>query len=289
MPPVAVVADTTNYLPADLREAAGIHAVSLYVRWGDELERESDMPDFTAFYEKLRAASSLPTTSQPSIGDFLAVYEPLLEAGHEILSVHLPSGISGTCDTARQAAAQLSESGAYAGRIEVMDASSACGGMGLVALAAAAKAQTGASLREVAEHAREARADLKIWFAVDTLEYLRRGGRVGAAAAYLGGALKIKPILTIEQEIAPIERVRTSGKAFERMVDYMRSRHADGADAWVVQHIQAHEQAERLVERGREIYGCEPHFVSEVGPVIGAHAGPGLLGVGGIAKRFVEL
>ena len=288
MAPVAVVADTTNYLPADVREAAGIHAVSLYVRWGDELERESEMPDFTAFYEKLRSASNLPTTSQPSIGDFLAVYEPLLESGHDILSVHLPSGISGTCDTARQAATQLAEGG-YAERIEVYDASTACGGMGLVALAAAAKARTGATLRDVAEHAREARAELKIWFAVDTLEYLRRGGRVGAAAAYLGGALKIKPILTIEQEIAPIERVRTSGKAFERMVEYMRSRQADGADAWVVQHIQAHEQAERLVERGREIYGSEPLFVSEIGPVIGAHAGPGLLGVGGVAKRFVEL
>jgi DegV family protein with EDD domain len=287
MPPVAVVADTTNYLPADIREAAGIHSVSLYVRWGDELERELDMPDFTAFYERLRSAPELPTTSQPSIGDFLAVYEPLLESGHEVLSIHLPSGISGTCDSARQAAAQVSERG-HAGRIEVLDAATACGGMGLVALAAAAKARTGATLTEVLAHARAARDDLKIWFAVDTLEYLRRGGRVGAAAAYLGGALKIKPILTIEQEITPIERVRTSGKAFERMVDYMRSREADGADGWVVQHIQAYEQADRLVERGREIFGSEPLFVSEVGPVIGAHVGPGLLGVGGFGKRWLD-
>ena len=284
MPPVAVVADTTNYLPADVREAAGIHSVSLYVRWGDELERESDMPDFTAFYERLRGAAELPTTSQPSIGDFLAVYEPLLEAGHEVLSVHLPSGISGTCDTARQAAAAASDPS----RIEVLDAETACGGMGLVALAAAAKARTGASLREVADHARAARGELKIWFAVDTLEYLRRGGRVGAAAAYLGGALKIKPILTIEQEITPIERVRTSGKAFERMVEYMRTRQSDGADGWVIQHIQAHDQAERLVERGREIFGSDPLFVSEVGPVIGAHVGPGLLGVGGLPRRWVQ-
>lgn len=286
MPPVAVVADTTNYLPADVREAAGIHSVSLYVRWGDELERESAMPDFTAFYERLRTASELPTTSQPSIGDFLAVYEPLLESGHDVLSIHLPSGISGTCDTARQAAAQVSEHG-HAGRIEVFDAATAAGGMGMVALAAAAKARTGATLAEVSAHARAAREELKIWFAVDTLEYLRRGGRVGAAAAYLGGALKIKPILTVEQEITPIERVRTSGKAFERMVEYMRSRHADGADGWVVQHIQAYEQAECLVERGREVFGSEPLFVSEVGPVIGAHVGPGLLGVGGLPRRWL--
>jgi DegV family protein with EDD domain len=127
-----------------------------------------------------------------------------------------------------------------------------------------------------------------MWFAVDTLEYLRRGGRVGAAQAWLGGALKIKPILSIESEITPIERVRTQGKAFERMLDYMRARAQDGADGWIVQHIQAPDVAARLVEQGREIYGCEPVFVSEVGPVIGAHVGPGLLGVGGLPARFLH-
>ena len=116
---------------------------------------------------------------------------------------------------------------------------------------------------------------------------MRRGGRIGAAQAYLGSALKIKPILTLEAEITPIERVRTSGRAFERMVDYLRSRHDDGADAWVVQHIQAPAEAARLVERGREIFGTDPCFVSEVGPVIGTHVGPGLLGVGGIPSKFV--
>jgi DegV family protein with EDD domain len=286
MPPVVVVADTTHYLPADVVAAAGIHEVSLYVRFGDQLQRESEMADFTAFYERLRLASDLPTTSQPSIGDFLEVYEPLLEAGSEILSVHLSGSVSGTCDGARQAAAQLEERG-HAGRIEIVDSETACGGMALVALAAASRARSGASLREVAAHAREAREQIKIWFALDTLEYLRRGGRVGAAAAYLGGALKIKPILSIEREITPIERVRTSGKAFDRMVEYMRSRKADGADGWVVQHIQAHDQAERLIAAGRELFGTEPLFVSEVGPVIGAHAGPGMIGVGGLPSRYV--
>jgi DegV family protein with EDD domain len=123
---------------------------------------------------------------------------------------------------------------------------------------------------------------MKMWFCIDTLEYLKRGGRVGAAQAWLGSALRIKPILTVESEITPIERVRTQGRAFERMVDYLRSRHDDGADAWVVQHIRAAEQAERLVERGREIFGAEPLFVSEVGPVIGTHVGPGLIGVGAV-------
>ena len=114
-----------------------------------------------------------------------------------------------------------------------------------------------------------------MWFAIDTLEYLRKGGRIGAAQAWLGSALQIKPILTLGEEITPVERVRTRRRAFERMVEYARQRHADGADAWVVQHIQDHETARHLVEECREIFGSEPAFVSEVGPVIGAHIGPG--------------
>jgi DegV family protein with EDD domain len=287
MSPVAVVTDTTQYLPADVVAQHDLHLVSLYVRWGAELERELEMPDFQAFYDRLRTAKELPTTSQPSIGDFIEVFEPLLAAGNDVLSLHISAGISGTYDSALQAKAQLEEQG-HAGRIEVLDSASACGGMGFVAMAAAAKARAGGGLTEVAAHAQAAREQIKVWFAVDTLEYLRRGGRIGAAQAWIGGALKIKPILSIESEITPIERVRTSGKAFERMVDYMRSRASDGADAWMVQHIQAPDQAERLVERGREIFGTEPICVSEVGPVIGAHVGPGLLGVGGLPSHFLR-
>jgi DegV family protein with EDD domain len=154
-------------------------------------------------------------------------------------------------------------------------------------LAACAAAAAGGDVEAVAEHTRVAREGLKMWFAVDTLEYLRRGGRIGSAQAWLGSALKIKPILTLDHEIAPIERVRTSGRAFERMVEYLTARRDDGADGWVVQHIQAPDVAERLVERGREIFGSEPVFVSEIGPVIGAHAGPGLLGVGALPRTLL--
>src|SRR5205085_8360007 len=125
-------------------------------------------------------------------------------------------------------------------------------------LAAAAAARAGAGREEVEHRTRAARDALKMWFCIDTMEFLRRGGRVGAARAWLGSTLKIKPILTLESEITPIERVRTAGRAFERMVDYMTSRRDDGADGWVVQHIQAQDQAERLVERGREVFGTDP-------------------------------
>jgi DegV family protein with EDD domain len=286
MSQVAVVTDTTHYAPRELLRAHDIHEVSLYVNLGDRHERESEMPDFDAFYQQLRELDHLPTTSQPSIGDFLEVYEPLAAAGRDIVSVHIAGGISGTPETARQAATEIA--GKFAGRrVEVIDSRTACGGIGLCALAGAAAASTGADIDAVAARVNAAADAMKIWFAVDTLEFLKRGGRIGTAQAWLGGALKIKPILTIDREITPVERVRTAGRAFERMVDYLKARHDDGADGWVVQHIQAPEQAEKLVERGREIFRTEPVFVSEIGPVIGTHVGPGLIGAGGLPRALM--
>jgi DegV family protein with EDD domain len=285
MPDVAVVTDTTHYLPRETVAELGVGEVSLYVNDGERAEREADIVDLTAFYDALRSAATLPTTSQPSIGDFLAVYEPLAGDGRDIVSIHISGGISGTVEAARQAAAELAPSGR---RVEVIDSRLACGALGMVVLAASAVARGGADVDAVAARAREAAEATRLWFAVDTLEYLQRGGRIGAAQAWLGGALKIKPILTFDGEIVPIERVRTAGRAFERMVDYLRARHGDGADGWVVQHIQAPDVAERMVASGREIFGREPLFVSEIGPVIGAHAGPGLVGVGGLPLALLD-
>jgi DegV family protein with EDD domain len=287
VPAVAVVTDTTHYLPPAFVAERDIREVSLYVNDGDRHEREADITDLGAFYDGLRTAAALPTTSQPSIGDFLAVYEPLAQAGRDIVSIHISGGISGTVEAARQAAAELTARTPEA-RIEVIDSRLACGALGMVVLATSAAARGGADVDAVAARAREAAGATRLWFAVDTLEYLQRGGRIGPAQAWLGGALKIKPILTFDGEIVPVERVRTSGRAFARMVAYLRSRHDDGADGWVVQHIQAPDVAERLVASGREIFASEPLFVSEIGPVIGAHAGPGLVGVGGLPRALLS-
>jgi DegV family protein with EDD domain len=287
VPDVAVVTDTTHYLPPALVAENGVAEVSLYVNEGNGQRREADIADLTAFYDGLRTAPTLPTTSQPSIGDFLAVYEPLVQAGRDVVSIHISGGISGTVEAARQAAAELSQRAAGA-RIEVVDSAMGCGALGLVVLAAAAVARAGGDTDAVVARADEAITGTRLWFAVDTLEYLRRGGRIGAAQAWLGGALKIKPILTLDREITPIERVRTSKRSFERMVDYLHSRYDDGADGWVVQHIQAPDVAERLVAVGREMFGSDPVFVSEIGPVIGTHVGPGLVGVGGLPRALLS-
>ncbi len=284
--PVAVATDSTHYLPRELADREDIHQVSLYVGWSGESERELEMDGFDTFYERLRTDSELPTTSQPSIGDFLAVWEPLLAEGQEVVSIHLAGGISGTYEAARQAHQLLSERG-LGERVEVLDSESACGGTALLVLAARAAARAGADKDAVVAHVRETRKALKIWFCLDTLEYLRRGGRIGKAQAWLGGTLKIKPILSLEYEITPVERVRTAGRAFERMVDYAKQLRDGGADGWVVQHIQAPEQAERLIDRCREIFDTEPVFTSEVGPVIGTYTGPGLIGVGAVPRTLL--
>jgi DegV family protein with EDD domain len=288
MPPVAVVTDTTGYVPVEVAEANGVHLVSLYVNFGGErTERESDLRDYDAFYEELRSAEDLPTTSQPSIGDFIEAYEPLLAEGREIVSIHISGGISGTVGAAEQAKDSLERDGRGGERVRVFDSTTAAGGLGLVTLAAARWAAAAGDGEAVLAAAREAREELKMWFAIDTLEFLKRSGRIGAASAWIGSTLKIKPILTLEAEITPVERVRTNARMFERMVDYARQREASGAGAWVVQHIQAEDQARDLADQCREIFGREPVFFSEVGPVLGAHTGPGLLGVGSIPERFL--
>jgi DegV family protein with EDD domain len=289
MPRTAVVTDSTAYLPPEMAAGNSIGVVSLYVNFGgDRTERETDlMEDLTALYDELRSADQWPTTSQPSVGDFVTAYEPLLADGGEIVSIHISEGISGTAGSARQAAELLEKEGKWGERIRVVDSQSSAGGLALIVLGAARAAQRGEDADAVVARAEEGRDSLKMWFAIDTLEFLKRSGRIGAASAWIGSTLKIKPILTLEQEITPVERVRTSGRAFERMVAYAEERHQGGADAWVVQHIQSHDAAERLAERCRQVFERDPVFVSEVGPVVGIHTGPGLLGVGGVPSSLL--
>lgn len=284
---VAIVTDTTHYLPREVVRRHGLHEVSLYVKWQGETRREADITDYDAFYADLRSARELPSTSQPSVGDFLAVYAPLLEAGRDILSVHISGGLSGTVQAAEQARHDLIQRGTAPERIVVLDSRTGCAAMGFMAIAAANAARDGGGLQDAVEAAQRIREGMRVWFAVDTLEYLRRGGRIGAASAWVGTALRIKPILAIDETILPVERVRTSKRSFERMVEYLQERRDSGADVFFIQHIQAHDVVERLTERGREIYGRDPGFVSEMGPVIGAHVGPGLFGVTGLHSKLL--
>jgi len=267
---VAVVTDSTTYLPQALLQRWQIAQVSLYVGWDGEHLREGEY-ELDDFYSRLRSSPNLPSTSQPSVGDFLAVYEPLAAAGRDVVSIHIAAGLSGTCESAREAARTIAGRG-LPGRVEVLDGETGAGGLGCLVLAAAEAAERGLDLDQVAATVAETRAGLEIWFCLDTLEYLRKGGRIGAAQALLGSALKIKPILTFGTEIAPVGRVRTA---------YLWELQERSASGWIVQHAQLPEEAASLVATGEEILGIEPLFCTEVGPVLGAHLGSGML-VGGV-------
>lgn len=280
---VAVVTDTTTYLPRHLLDRWSIREVSLYVGWEGDLRPEPEYDDLDAFYARLRESPQLPTTSQPSVGDFLDCFEPLVGAGRDVVSVHLASGISGTFAAASEAA-QIAADRGHPGRVEVVDGQTGAGGLGCLVLAAArAAAEEGAELTGVVDAVRETRERLEMWFCLDTLEYLRRGGRIGGAQALLGTALKVKPILTFGTEITPVGRVRTRRRAMERMEAYLEELHERGATEWIVQHAQSHEDAEHLVNRGTAIFGAGPLFCTQVGAVLGSHLGSGML-VGGIVR-----
>jgi DegV family protein with EDD domain len=287
MSPVAVVSDSTQYLPREVVERHAIHIVSLWVNWNGRTDRESELENFDAFYAFLRSGGELPSTSQPSVGDFLAVYEPLVERGDDILSIHISGGISGTVGAAEQAREVLIEKGMAPERMIVLDSRTGAQGHGFVTLAATNAVAAGGRLAEALAAARAMREDTYILMAVDTLEFLRRGGRIGAAAAWIGATLKVKPILTIDGEMKPVERVRTAGRAFDRLADHLEKRKQDGCDAFAIAHTNARDVAERLAERGRAIYGRDPEIFSEIGPVIGTHVGPGLLGVAGLRTSLL--
>ena len=284
----AIVADTTSYLPTELTERHSVQLVSLYVGIDGQQERESEISDYDDFYERLRASGAAVTTSQPSVGDFISVYEPLLAAGREIVSVHISAGISGTLEAADQAIHRLTSEGNGGERVHTVYSRSAAVGTGMVLLAAMIAASGGADTEGVVRQAERARDAGGIWFSLDSLEYLRRGGRIGAAQALIGSTLKIKPILTFAAEVTPVGRVRTRPRAVARLIDYARRRHDEGADAWVVQHIRDPRCAEQLVQACRPIFGRDPLFVSEVGPVLGAHAGPGMIGIGASVESAFE-
>jgi DegV family protein with EDD domain len=275
--PVAVVTDSTAYLPAEVVEKFGIEVVPLYVvlaGWSGREGRDISPVDVA---QALAVRGQHVSTSRPSPGDFVAAYRRCLEAGADrLVSIHLSAELSGTWDAARVAAQQVGEH-----IVTVIDSQSTAMGTGFAVMAAAHAAAAGAGGEDVADVARDVAAGTRTLFVVDTLEHLRRGGRIGAGAAVLGSALAVKPVLHVTNgRVVPLEKVRTSARAFNRLVQ-LAVEAAGEQDVWVaVHHLEAAERAERLADelrnrlpRMRELY------VSEIGAAIGAHVGPGAVGI----------
>ena len=272
---VAVVTDSAANLPAELVHKYHIHVVPLWLRLGERLYR--DEVDITAseFYRHLREVKKLPSTSQPSVGDFLDVYRQLAEQAPAIVSVHLSARLSGTLSSARAAARQLSSL-----PIEIIDSGSACMGQGFVVLAAARAAMEGASLSQVVERAREVASKVQLLAALDTLEYVVRGGRLSVAANLVRPALQVKAMVSLQDgNLRLLGLARSRDKAIQRLLVLMAKEVGDKPIHAAVLHSEALEEAERLRQVVAERFRCLELHLTTLTPVMGVHAGPGVLGV----------
>ncbi len=273
--PVRVVTDSTSDLPHDIVEQYGITVVPLTVFFGEEALLDGVDIDPNSFYERLVSSSGLPRTSQPSAGMFRQVYERLGQETNEIVSIHLSSKLSGTLNSASFARDQVAHGGLH---IELIDSYTVSLGLGLVVREAAAAAHAGASLEEVVAVARRAMDRVAVLVVVDTLEYLRRGGRIGRASSFLGSVLSIKPIVSIEDgEVVPVERVRTRRRAEERIFELAT---ADGrAKALFAACTGNPEEAEAFAGRLRAVLPHTDVRPAMIGPTVGVYLGGNALGV----------
>ncbi len=269
----AIVLDSTADFPEAAERFPNWRVVPLYVLFGDDSYR--DYVDLTPerFYARLRTSEGLPTTSQPTPGDFLKTYEEL--SGYErIYSLHLSAALSGTYQSARTAAEELGD------KVRVVDSESASAAIAMLGLAIQRRLERGTTDDEIDELIRRFKADAGLIFTVDTLEFLRRGGRIGRASAWAGNLLHVKPILTIEREVVPLKRVRGNQKAMQEFVSEFTSASEDTSTLKVgIAHADAPERAEQLKKM---VHAERPHaeveIVTTLGAVVGTHAGPGTVG-----------
>jgi len=273
---IKIVTDSTSYLPPEEIERFNIHVVPLNVHFGEEqVFQEGVTINIDQFYTMLAESPELPTTSQPSPGQFLDVFSELAEAGHDVLCLVISSKLSGTYQSALDAKHLLPDA-----NIVVIDSYSTVACLGLMVVTAAEMAAEGHTMAEIVARVEQMRDDMKLYFVVDTLEYLHKGGRIGAAAAFLGTLLKVKPILMLDEGvIKPLDKVRSKRKAIQRLLSELESHVSPEQPVQAVaMHAQAPDEAGELATEIRRRFNCQRMFFGEVGPVVGTHTGPGLLG-----------
>ncbi len=269
---VRIVTDSTADLTPEQQRAAGITVVPLNVHFGDEVFRDHMDLSTDEFFRRLKASPQLPRTSQPSVGAFEEAYRSLRQGGDEIVSVHLSSKVSGTCNSALMAAQSVGE-----GKIDVVDSLSTSMALGFIALEGAKLARAGRDRQAVAECLRGLVPKARVICVVDTLTYLERGGRIGKARALLGSLLNVKPILQLKDgEVVPLGRARGRPQALNRLVELLER---DGkVSQLAIMHGAAHTDAEQLRERVASSYPSVDIQLTEIGAVLGTHTGPGVIG-----------
>jgi DegV family protein with EDD domain len=273
---IKIVTDSTSYLPPDLVEEFDLRIVPLNVHFGkDRVFQEGVNLTHEEFYAMLAEAPELPTTSQPSPGQFRDVFTELAEAGHDVLCIVISSKLSGTYQSALDARRMLPDA-----NIVIVDSHFVAAALGLMVVTAAEMTADGHSMDEIVARVEQMRRDMKLYFVVDTLEYLQKGGRIGAAAALVGTLLKVKPILTLDEGIVkPLDKVRSKRKAIQRLLAELESHVSPGQPVQaIVMHAQVPDEVSELEAEVRRRFNCQRTIFGEVGPVVGVHAGPGVLG-----------
>ena len=273
---IVVVTDSSAYIPAEALGDLNIPVIPLWLLWGDERFRDGVDIDPPTFYRRLQESKTFPTTSQPSAGEFEDFFRQVGAGADAIVAVFLSSKLSGTIPNAQAAQAQLPEI-----TIRIVDSLSICMSLGFCVLAAARTAAAGQSLDEVVTAAEEVRDRVHLLFAVDTLEYLHRGGRIGGAKRLLGTALNIKPLLHLKEgHVEPLAQVRTKRKAVARMLEVAEERLGGKRMAEVaVLDIDNPGEGDAVAEQAKERFGISTVYRTGVSPVVGAHAGPGTVGI----------
>jgi len=276
MTKIAILTDSTANLPVEWVEKNNVRVIPLKIHWGNDTFLDGVDLTPNEFYTRLSHSKTLPTTSQPSIQDFLQAFESLANQADGIVVPLISSGISGTVASALAAVREF-----FRVPVEIVDTRVTSAGQGLVVMAAARAAAQGKSLQEVRQAADEVVQRMHLFFAVDTLEYLHRGGRIGGASRYLGTVLNIKPILyfDLDGKLDALERARTKGKALQRLTALAEEK-ANGHPLHLsVIHANAPEIAQEFREQITHRLHCEEVFTMELSPVIGVHVGPGTIGV----------
>jgi DegV family protein with EDD domain len=270
---IAVITDSTACLTPDMATDAGLRVVPIQVLVNGRTFRDGVDITSDEVAQALSSGASV-STSKPTPQDFLTAYTGAKQAGAaEIVSVHISAQLSGTCDSARLAARDAGIP------VTIVDSKTIAMGLGFAAMAAARAAGTGAGAQEAAEVARRSAANSQVLFYVDTLEFLRRGGRIGKASAWLGGALRVKPLLhVVNGEVAPLEKARTATRALARLAEIAEEAAQGRRVRLAVQHLNAPDRADAMAQRLREHLGTEV-VTCEVTAVMGVHVGPGVVAV----------
>jgi DegV family protein with EDD domain len=275
---VAIMTDSTAYIPKALCEKYNITTVPQVLIWGEETFEDgvNILPD--EFYMRLKTAKVMPTTSQVSVANMQTTFKDLLDKNHDVLGVFISAKLSGTMQSAYQGRDQLASG---KDRVEFIDSNSTAMAMGFQVLTAARAAEGGASLKECKALAEKSRSYTGVYFAVDTLEFLHRGGRIGGAQRFLGTALNLKPILAIfDGKVEATDRVRTKRKALDRILELTVEQCKGKSPIRLASlHADALGDAKTILEKANQELKPIESIISEVSPVVGTHAGPGTVGL----------